>query len=59
MADFPARTYQRLSSMEEWGGEYIYSTDSVNFEGQKGAKVTIDNSTTAEGFVGDTVTSPA
>ena len=35
--------------MEE-GGEYIYSTDSVNFEGteEEKAKVTIDNSTTAE-----------
>ncbi len=40
--------------MEE-GGEYIYSTDSVNFEGteEEKAKVTIDNSTTAEGFVAD------
>ena len=49
-----ARTYQKTSSMEE-GGEYIYSTDSVNFEGteEEKAKVTIDNSTTAEGFVAD------
>ncbi len=47
--------------MEE-GGEYIYSTDSVNFEGTEGkAQVTIDNSTTAEGFVADenVVMSPA
>ena len=49
-----ARLYQKTSSMEE-GGEYIYSTDSVNFEGteEEKAKVTIDNSTTAEGFVAD------
>ena len=49
-----ARTYQKTSSMEE-GGEYIYSTDSMNFEGteEEKAKVTIDNSTTAEGFVAD------
>lgn len=48
-----ARTYQKTSSMEE-GGEYIYSTDSVNFEGteEEKAKVTIDNSTTAEGLRG-------
>ena len=32
-----ARTYQKTSSMEE-GGEYIYSTDSVNFEGTEEEK---------------------
>ena len=51
-----ARTYQKTSSMEE-GGEYIYSTDSVNFEGteEEKAKVTIDNSTTERVIPADLV----
>ena len=37
------------------GGEYLYSTDSVNFIGsdEEQERVHIENSTTAEGFVAD------
>ncbi|MBM6699380.1 glutamate synthase subunit beta [Bifidobacterium pullorum subsp. saeculare] len=49
-----ARTYQKTSSMEE-GGEYLYNTDSVNFVGseEEQAKVTVEESATAAGFVAD------
>lgn len=49
-----ARLYQKTSSMEE-GGDYLYNTDSVNFVGsdEDAAKVTVENSATAAGFVAD------
>lgn len=49
-----ARLYQKTSSMEE-GGEYIYNTDSVQFEGtaEEQERVTIETSTQTEGFIAD------
>ncbi|RYQ54529.1 glutamate synthase subunit beta [Bifidobacterium pseudolongum] len=49
-----ARLYQKTSSMEE-GGEYIYNTDSVNFEGtpEQEARISVEHGTQAEGFVAD------
>ena len=63
-----ARLYQKTTSMAE-GGEYLYSTDSVNFEGATGpereageaaggaeardARVRTEHAATAEGFVSD------
>lgn len=49
-----ARLYQKTTSMAE-GGEYLYNTDSVNFIGteEEQAKVSIEHSTTATGFVAD------
>lgn len=55
-----ARLYQKTSSMEE-GGDYLYNTDSVNFVGtsneaaaaEMNTEVTIEDSTTASGFVSD------
>lgn len=49
-----ARTYQKTSSMQE-GGTYLYSTDSVAFEGndEEQSRVTIAHSTAAEGFLAD------
>ncbi len=43
-----ARTYQKTSSMEE-GGKYLYSTDSVEFEGS----VSIPENAAADGFIAD------
>ncbi len=47
-----ARLYQKTSSMEE-GGEYIYTTDSVSFEGtpEQEARISVEHGTQAEGFV--------
>ena len=49
-----ARLYQKTSSMEE-GGEYVYSTDSVNFVGSEedAAKITVSDNTQTEGFISD------
>lgn len=49
-----ARTYQKTSSMEE-GGEYLYSTDSVEFEAGEAedTAVEIKEHTTAESFIAD------
>lgn len=49
-----ARTYQKTSSMEE-GGEYLYSTDSVEFEsGEAGdTTVEINENTAAQSFIAD------
>lgn len=49
-----ARLYQKTSSMEE-GGEYIYNTDSVSFEGtaEQEARISVEHGTQAEGFVAD------
>ncbi len=49
-----ARLYQKTSSMQE-GGEYVYNTDSVRFEGCEAdkAKVKVEDGTAAEGFVAD------
>ncbi len=46
-----ARLYQKTSSMEE-GGEYVYSTDSVNFVGSEedAAKITVSDNTQTEGL---------
>lgn len=54
-----ARLYKETSSMEEGfetqRAEYVYNTDSVNFEGsdEDKAKVKVENSTATEGFVAD------
>ena len=47
-----ARLYQKTSSMEE-GGEYIYNTDSVSFEGtpEQEARISVEHGTQAEGFL--------
>lgn len=52
-----ARTYAKTSSMEE-GGTYLYSTDSVNFEGVPDddaarSRVKIEEGATAAGFIAD------
>ncbi|RSX54475.1 glutamate synthase subunit beta [Bifidobacterium samirii] len=49
-----ARLYQKTTSMAE-GGEYLYSTDSVDFIGsdEEQAKVHVEHSTATEGFVAD------
>ncbi|MFT8704221.1 glutamate synthase subunit beta [Bifidobacterium aquikefiricola] len=49
-----ARTYQKTSSMEE-GGEYLYSTDSVEFEAGEAGDTAVDvkEGTTAESFIAD------
>ena len=54
-----ARLYKETSSMKEGfetqRAEYVYNTDSVNFEGsdEDKAKVKVENSTATEGFVAD------
>lgn len=47
-----ARLYQKTSSMEE-GGTYVYSTDSVSFEGSEEdvSRVNVADSTAVEGFI--------
>ncbi|MFT8593308.1 MAG: glutamate synthase subunit beta [Bifidobacterium sp.] len=49
-----ARTYQKTSSMEE-GGQYLYSTDSVEFEADEAGDTAVDiqEHATAESFIAD------
>ena len=49
-----ARTYQKTTSMQE-GGEYLYNTDSVSFEGIEDDmdRVAVDDTSVPAGFVAD------
>ena len=59
-----ARLYKETSSMKEGfetqRAEYVYNTDSVNFEGsdEDKAKVKVENSTATEGFVAERAVHP-